>query len=269
VQIGFIVLVIAVGSLLGLGRVLRVRSWELAIMALVLGFSIYLGPHLLAELTDRRDRPIEMLPWITVVSLVVTFGWAFLRRDSALASPGARARPVPRAARVPPQEATPIAPARSVFVCYRRGDSADITGRICDRLTQRFGNDHVFKDVDSIPLGVDFRKYVGEHVGRCNALLAVIGRQWLKAEGSGARRLDEPLDLVRIEIGSALARGIPVIPVLVGGALMPGEQELPEDIRDLSYRNGIPVRPDPDFHKDIDRLIAGLEAHFHNPVATP
>jgi hypothetical protein len=116
--------------------------------------------------------------------------------------------------------------------------------------------------VDSVPLGVDFRKHVDELVARCDSLIAVIGNQWLKAEAGGARRLDDPRDLVRIEIAAALARGIPVVPVLVSGAAVPGESDLPGDLRDLAYRNGIDVRPDPDFHKDLDRLIAGLETHF-------
>ena len=76
------------------------------------------------------------------------------------------------------------------------------------------------------------------------------------------RRLDDARDLARIEIASALARGIPVVPVLVGGAVMPTGEELPDEIQGLAYRNGISVRPDPDFHKDLDRLIAGIDAHF-------
>ena len=67
---------------------------------------------------------------------------------------------------------------------------------------------------------------------------------------------------MRIEIEAALERKIPVIPVLVRGASVPTEQELPASLILLSYRNGIAVRSDPDFHHDMDRLIAGLEAHL-------
>jgi len=151
---------------------------------------------------------------------------------------------------------------RTIFISYRRADSADITGRIYDRLTDRFGKEYVYKDVDSVPLGVDFRKHVGDLVQRCDAVLAIIGGQWAASQAGTARRLDDPRDLVRIEIASALARGIPVVPVLVGGAAMPTEQDLPQEIQGLAYRNGIAVRPDPDFHKDLDRLIAGIDAHF-------
>ena len=107
---------------------------------------------------------------------------------------------------------------------------------------------------------MDFRRYVGDQVGRCDALLAIIGPAWLDAENDQGRRLDDPRDMVRVEVASALKRDIPVVPILIGNAALPGEQALPEELRALSYRNGIPLRPDPDFHSDVDRLIEGLEA---------
>lgn len=146
-----------------------------------------------------------------------------------------------------------------ILISYRREDSADVTGRIYDRLIQVFPQS-VFRDVDSIPLGVDFRAYLDEQVAKCNVFLAVIGRDWLRGKGrKGKSRLEDPGDFVRIEIESALKRRIPVIPVLVQGSKMPGAERLPASIQELSYRNGIAVRPDPDFHKDMDRLIAHLK----------
>lgn len=146
-----------------------------------------------------------------------------------------------------------------ILISYRREDSADVTGRIYDRLIQVFPQS-VFRDVDSIPLGVDFRAYLDEQVAKCDVFLAVIGRGWLKAKGrKGKSRLEDPGDFVRIEIESALKRQIPVIPVLVQGAKIPAAERLPSSIHALSYRNGIVVRPDPDFHKDMDRLIAHLK----------
>jgi len=146
-----------------------------------------------------------------------------------------------------------------ILISYRREDSADVTGRIYDRLIQQFGRETVFKDVDSIPLGVDFRMYLDEQVGKCDVFLAVIGRNWMKAKGrNGKSRLEDPGDFVRIEIEWALKRQIPVIPVLVSGATIPLVARLPPSIQDLSFRNGIDVRPDPDFHRDMDRLIEDL-----------
>lgn len=163
--------------------------------------------------------------------------------------------PAPEAA--PEVPAIPAA-APLLFVSYRREDSADATGRLCDRLAESFGRETVFRDVDSIPLGVDFRRHIEEKVGACRVLLAVIGRHWLTAGEPERRRLDDPGDYVRIEIESALRRGVPVIPVLVGGARMPAAEDLPESLREVVFRNGIPLRPDPDFHGDVDRLLQGL-----------
>lgn len=150
-----------------------------------------------------------------------------------------------------------------IFISYRRSDSADIAGRIYDRLIDSFGKNPIFKDVDSIPLGFDFKEYLDKKVSECNALLAIIGDRWVDAvDSTGKKRLEDPADFVRIEIESALERGIPVIPLLVRGAQMPTEQHLPPGLRKLVYRNGIPVRPDPDFHNDMNRLIAALEKYI-------
>jgi uncharacterized membrane protein YeaQ/YmgE (transglycosylase-associated protein family) len=152
------------------------------------------------------------------------------------------------------------APSGIIFLSYRRADSADISGRIYDRLLGAFDRIAVFKDVDSIPLGTDFKDYLDEKVSECNVLLAVIGDKWLEAgDTSGKRHLDDPKDFVRIEIESALARNIPVIPLLVRGASMPSEEELPTGLKKLAFRNGTQIRSDPDFHRDMDRLISALQ----------
>ena len=146
-----------------------------------------------------------------------------------------------------------------IFISYRRDDSADASGRLYDRLVAQFGEANVFKDVDNIPLGVDFRTVLTGAVGQCAAMLVVIGRQWLGATDEGGRpRLELPGDFVRIEIEEALARDIPVIPVLVQNASMPQEHELPPSLAPLAYRNGLGVRADPYFHGDVTLLINRL-----------
>jgi hypothetical protein len=157
----------------------------------------------------------------------------------------------------------PVRPAgaqiHKVFVSYRRSDSIDICGRIYDRLVRDFGEKNVFKDVDNIPFGVDFVDYLDNQVKECTVLLAVIGPKWVDAtDDKQRRRLDDPNDFVRIEIESALKRNILVVPVLVGSAGMPYSDDLPESLRPLTRRNGIEVRPDPDFHNDMTRLIKRL-----------
>jgi len=151
-------------------------------------------------------------------------------------------------------------PSNSIFLSYRRSDSHDITGRIYDRLAEHFGRDVVFKDVDSIPFGDDFRTHLNQGVGRCLVLVAVIGPTWLDvSEADGQRRVDNPNDWVRVELETALGREIPVIPLLVGGARLPRADELPETLKELPNRGAAQARPDPDFHPDLDRLIRRLE----------
>jgi hypothetical protein len=151
-----------------------------------------------------------------------------------------------------------------VFISYRRQDNADVTGRLHDRLDLEFGRDSVFMDIDTIPPGVDFRMRLSEGVQQCDVLLAVIGDRWLDAsfEGgpkTGKRRLEDPDDYVRIEVESALALGIPVVPVLVGRAAMPAETDLPRVLKELAYKNAAEARSGPTFHDNVDRLIRGLQ----------
>jgi hypothetical protein len=150
-----------------------------------------------------------------------------------------------------------------IFLSYRRDDSADVMGRIYDYLTPPLGpfeSENVFKDVDSIPFGVNFKHYLEQQVTQCKVLLAVIGPQWISiVDEDGQRRLDNPRDFVRIEIETALQRGIPVVPLLVMGAKMPEESELPETLRDLVYQNGMSVRRDPDFKGDMGRLTKSIQ----------
>jgi hypothetical protein len=148
----------------------------------------------------------------------------------------------------------------NIFVSYRREDSSDVTGRIFDHLKARFGKEHLFKDVDSIALGVDFREAMIKAVQDCDVFLAVIGADWLNArDEAGGRRIDKPEDYVQLEVKAALDRNIPVIPVLVERASMPTQQDLPEPLQPLALRNAISVRPDPDFRHDMDRLSESIE----------
>jgi hypothetical protein len=149
--------------------------------------------------------------------------------------------------------------AAKVFISYRRADSAGYAGRVMDRLDRELGRDLVFMDVDAIPLGTNFSKVLHEEVAKCGVLLAVIGPNWLDVRDEhGNRRLDDPNDFVHIEIAAALQRNIPVIPVLLEGARIPKATELPEDLKELSLRNGMEIRH-ASFQDDMNRLIRGLK----------
>lgn len=162
----------------------------------------------------------------------------------------------------------------TIFSSYRRADSASETGRLYDRLVERYGRTQVFKDVDSIPAGVDFSDYIAESIQASDVALVVIGPRWLSASsGFAQRRLDDPADFVRIEIETALRLGVPVIPVLVGGASLPSARRLPESLRPLLRQNGLQLRQDPDFSHDAERIFAAVDHWQAQPrrpsAATP
>lgn len=147
-----------------------------------------------------------------------------------------------------------------VFISYRRTDSASTSGRIYDRLVGRFGKANIFKDVDDIPVGVRFPDYIQDSLRQCVVELVIIGRAWLTAQAEdGARRLDDARDWVRLEIEAGLTQDLTVIPVLVDGASMPTRASLPESLQALRDINAIEVRNDPDFGRDMDRLMAAVE----------
>ena len=144
-----------------------------------------------------------------------------------------------------------------IFISYRRADTASIAGRLYDRLAQHFGADEIFKDVDDIPGGLDFRDVVTGWIERSDVMLVLMGHDWI------SDRLHNPGDFVRLEIEHGMERDdCRVIPVRVNRAPMPSLNDLPESLHDLAYRNAIPLRDDPDFHRDAGRLIAQIEIEF-------
>ena len=152
-----------------------------------------------------------------------------------------------------------------IFVSYRRHESKDFAGRLYDRLADRFGEGQVFMDVDTIEPGVDFAEEIARAVAACQVLLAIIGPGWLTVtDKRGQRRLDDPDDLVRLEIGAALAREVRVIPVLVGDAVMPGRDELPENLAGLARRNALAIRHE-SFRSDAGRLVTAIERALVTP----
>jgi hypothetical protein len=157
-----------------------------------------------------------------------------------------------------------------IFISYRRDDSAGHTGRLFDRLSAHFGSQSIFMDIDTIQPGEDFRKAIAKAVSTCNVALVMIGKQWLSVtDENGRRRLDNPGDFVRAEIASALVNPqIRVIPVLVRGAVMPSAHELPDELKELSWRNATELS-DNRFQYDVNKLIGVIEHGAVKPVRIP
>lgn len=147
----------------------------------------------------------------------------------------------------------------SIFLSYRREDSAGHAGRLFDRLQERFGPENVFWDVSgSIAPGERFDDAIEQAVAACDALLVVIGYRWLEVRGEdGARRIDASDDFVRLEVSKALQRGVRVIPVLVHGASLPRAEDLPAPLKSLAHHQAVELT-DSRWDYDVSRLLEGL-----------
>ena len=150
---------------------------------------------------------------------------------------------------------------KKFFISYRRDDTKWQAKAVYDALARRVKHPkkNIFYDLDSMTVGRNFRKQIDASVAQCDAVIVMIGPEWLdtRDKSSGERRLDDPRDFVRVEIASALKRDIPVVPVLVDGVNVPSADHLPEDIRELSERHGVALHAE-SFEKDIDALVRGL-----------
>jgi len=114
-------------------------------------------------------------------------------------------------------------------------------------------------DIDTIAPGLDCIEGIEEAISRCDILLVLIGKRWLSmTDASGQRRLDNPQDFVFLEVKAGLERNIRVIPVLVGGAIMPSAQELPTALSNLARRHTFEIS-DTRWRTDTDRLIETTE----------
>jgi len=151
-----------------------------------------------------------------------------------------------------------MASGRKIFINYRRDDSRADAGRLYDRLQARY-QDHVFRDVGSLEPGVEWHVAIERVLGSSDACIVVIGPRWLSiVDANGKRRLDDPRDTVRQEVVTALANGMRVFPVLVGGAKMPAEEELPEDMQSLARRHALEIT-EQDFDEDVEKLARALD----------
>ena len=152
-----------------------------------------------------------------------------------------------------------------IFISYRRGETAWPARQLYEVLVARFGSGTVFKDVDDIEPGEDFVERITDAVAACDVLLALIGPHWLTmTDASGARRLDDPEDFVRLELSAALSRGVRVVPILVDGARMPRADELPPDLAPITRRQAVEISP---VGFNTERLIASLTTLLARPSA--
>lgn len=171
----------------------------------------------------------------------------------------------PRAPTGPARASTATMPSQSLFLSYRREDSAGHTGRLHDKLAQRWGADRLFWDIDSIAPGEDFVEAIDRTLDQCRLVIVVIGPRWLDVvTEEGLRRIDDAADYHRQEILRAIERRIRLMPVLVGGARMPKPSALPAPLQTLARRHAFEIT-DKRFSYDTSQLIEAIERQLSLP----
>jgi hypothetical protein len=146
-----------------------------------------------------------------------------------------------------------------IFISYRRQETAWAADLLYRQLRDQLGREQIFKDIDNIEPGDDFFEVISTAVGSCRVLLALIGKDWTTTtDTGGTRRLDDPADFVRLELQTALERGVRVIPVLIDGATMPRADELPATLAELSRRHAVELTL-ARFDSDFRRILGVVE----------
>jgi beta-lactam-binding protein with PASTA domain len=156
-----------------------------------------------------------------------------------------------------------------VFISYRREFDAGWAPWLYDKLSDHFGANRIFMDLDSIAAGDDFVKVITNSVASCRVLIILIGKDWAGAlDAEGRRRLDDRGDFVRLEIESALKHGVRVIPLLIEGATMPPHAELPGTLAPIVYRQALTLTAT---HRryDAENLVKAVERALDQPKVEP
>jgi len=213
----------------------------------------------------RALEPFAAYSWSRYVSWAASAGlawgttwmvFAFLRGMLAYIDERLVEPPGPSVA--PPVESRRRRLAIGVFISYRRSDAAPYAGRLRDSLSNHVDRDRVFMDIDTISGGVDFRDAIEKAIASAQAMLVVIGPQWVQAtDEDGQERIRSASDFVRMEVALGLRSEIRVVPVLVGGAAMPSRDELPEDLQGLAGLNAREI-DDARWDHDVGRLLEDL-----------
>ena len=123
----------------------------------------------------------------------------------------------------------------SIFLSYRREDSSSTVSSLLQRLQERFGENEIFADNESIKEGEGWPDKIALALEQSKIVLVVIGNNWLCTEkdNPGQIRLCSNNDWVRKEIETAQQLKKIIIPILADVVEMPDHKDLPESINPL------------------------------------
>ncbi len=140
-----------------------------------------------------------------------------------------------------------------IFISYKRADDPGFAQALFDRLSEYFSRTELFMDIEGyLEPGEEFVTALVKAITDCNIVLAIVGPRWLQCIADNPKK-----DFVVLEIQSALQSGKRIIPVLVGGAALPPEEQMPSEIAKLARLQAVTLRPD-SFKSDADRLVRKL-----------
>ncbi len=196
------------------------------------------GQELLETLNGISDKPL--VPQLSYRHTLAENDWKKKHLDIVMYSLGIKDDPKRR---------------HKIFISYRRSDSAMATGRIYDWLTNEFGSENVFYDVETIGKGRAFDEEIEAILKVSAVLLAIIGDKWETVTDDDENiRLHDAKDYVRQEVATALSSDILVIPVLIDHRKVPSVDNLPDDLKTLHKRNAHYMKSDT-FRADIISLV--------------
>ena len=141
-----------------------------------------------------------------------------------------------------------------IFISYRHEGGSTIANIIYDELCHHFLIENIFKDVNSLRPGADFKEEIRKAINLSCCLLVLIDKTWAgQKDAEGNTRAFQKDDFVRFEIWTAIENGLAIIPLLFEGGQMPDSNHLPEDISLICTRHAYTIRPETVMH-DIKNL---------------
>jgi pterin-4a-carbinolamine dehydratase len=140
----------------------------------------------------------------------------------------------------------------SIFISYRRLDSASFSQWLAAELRAAYGEDCVFIDTESIRTADVWAQQIESQLRSSSLAILVIGKNWLSTSDEfGRRRIDLPDDWVRREIETSLAMTEKkLIPLLIEGATLPAREALPPSM--------VPLLAIEAYHMNLDAMSKGM-----------
>jgi hypothetical protein len=146
---------------------------------------------------------------------------------------------------------------KKIYISYRRGDSRPEAKKIWKILSDEFGDENVLFDVSNLSSYTKFYTQLEIALQVCHILLVIIGPDWMTIRDErGNLKIRNYGDYVQIEIRSFLfSQNKKILPVLVGGATMPAQSDLPTTLQGLETMQPFTISAGSDFEKNLSELV--------------